>query len=215
MKKEEKQQLKELLVKMATESEPVSDDEPQGRPAGFIPEICLKEFYKATRTPFIELVIYRGGENGWEYLYQDRNDEWWNGFCAFGGMVRPNHPTGPLEIAQKLLDREFKGMDIRVATLEIISFLNWPEHSWCNPFAVVCLIKVEGEIPEGDDRHWLSVHNLPERMIMNHDKYLEQCEYFLNHGGTLVFTAEEPDGIPRKDLLDSVLPCPPNLRLNS
>lgn len=174
---------------MVTESEPPNEDEPQGRPAGFVPEVCLKSFYKATRTPFLELVIYREVEGGWEYLYQNRKDQWWEGFCAFGGMVRPGFPAGPTEVAQELIDREFKGMGIKVAELKIVSFLNWQEHPWCNPFAVVCLIKTSGEIPECGDHQWLSIRNLPENMVMNHGKYLQQCEAFLTHG-PLTFTPE-------------------------
>ena len=187
MQPNERLELKRLLGLMMTTSEP-------DRPAGFIPEECLIEFYKATRTPFVELVIYRKVEGGWEYLYQNRNDQWWDGFCAFGGMVRSNFPAGPVEVAQKLIDREFKEMNIKVRELQVVSFLNWPEHPWCNPFAVVCLIEVDGEIPEGGDRHWLSVHNLPEKMVMNHGEYLRQCENFLAHGA-LTFTPEQPDGI--------------------
>lgn len=181
---------------MASESEPASEDEPLGRPAGFVPEICLKEFYKTTRTPFLELIICRKTKKRFEYLYQDRQDQWWDGFCAFGGMVRANSPAGPVEVAQKLIDREFKGMNIKVETLEIVSFLNWPEHPWCNPFAVVGLITVSGEIPDGGDRQWLSVNNLPENMVINHGKYLAQCEYLLRSNLPLMFTPYQPYGIP-------------------
>ena len=178
--------LKELLAEVATE----------GGPAGFIPDSCLIPFYKLTRTPFIELIIYRVLPDGEiEYLYQDRHDKWWEGFCAFGGMVRANFPATPLEVAQKLIDREFKGANLRVTTLRIVSYLNWPEHPWCNPFALVNLITVNGDIPESADRHWLSLKSLPGNMIVNHAGYLEQCEYFLTTG-ELVFTPDQPNGIP-------------------
>jgi hypothetical protein len=192
---EEKRTLKALLTKMMTEQEPPSDDEPQGRPAGYVPESCLLEFYKATRTPFLEIIIYRENDGGYEYLYQDRHDEHWNGFCAFGGMVRAAFPASPVAIAQKLIDREFKGMDITVAELQVVSFLNWPEHPWCNPFAVVCLVSVNREIPAGGDRRWLSARELPENMVMNHGMYLRQCEHFLLGRSPLKFTPHHPNGI--------------------
>lgn len=183
---------------MATESEGTSEDEPNGRPAGFVPEVALKAFYKVTRTPFLELVIYRQNEDGFEYLYQDRHDEWWDGFSAFGGMVWADFPATPVDIAQKMIDREFKGMGITVRTLRIVSLLNWQEHPWCNPFAVVCLIQVNGEIPESKDRCWLCANTLPEKMVPNHEEYLAQCEWFLTtRGRSLVFTPSEPYGIPR------------------
>lgn len=195
MTPEEKDQLRVLLFRVATESELPSKDEPQGRPAGFIPETCLQEFYKVTCTPFVELIIYREAErSGFEYLYQERHDKWWDGFCAFGGMVRSNFPAKPIEVAQKLVDREFKGMGITVATLQVVSFLKWPAHPWCNPFATVALIRVNGEIPEGGDRHWLSTNNLPEQMVVNHELYLRQCDKFLSDGA-LTFRPEDPDGL--------------------
>lgn len=195
MTPEDKLQMNIYLEKMNTESEPPSKDEPQGRPEGFVPEVCLKPFYKSTTTPFGELIIYREAEKGgWEYLYQERHDQFWDGHGAHGGMVHKGFPAGPVEIAQKLLDREFKGMGIQVRELQIVSCLLWPEHKWCNPFAVVWLIKVDGNVPEGGDRHWLSVKNLPKDMIINHGLYLRQCDYFLRHG-SLVFTPKYPDGI--------------------
>jgi hypothetical protein len=112
-------------------------------------------------------------------------------------MVRANFPATPVQVAQKLLDREFKGLGITVRTLQVVSFLNWPVHPWGNPFAVPCLIQVDGEIPEGAGREWISLKKLPdsERMVINHEQYLYQCEYFLRHGA-LVFTPEQPYGIP-------------------
>ena len=174
---------------MATTSE-------ENRPAGFIPKECLLEFYKATTTPFLELVIYRERDGRFEYLYQDRHDEWWNGFCAFGEMVRNDQPSGPAEIAQVLVNREFQGLRLTVASLRIISFVRYQKHPWCNPFAVVCLIEVRGEIPPAEGRAWLSPDSLPENIIMHHSLYLEQCEYFLRTGQPLAFTPETPNGIP-------------------
>ncbi len=199
MTPEEKQLLNKLLLKTATESEPKSGDEPEGRPAGFIPLACLKSFYKLTRTPFIELIMYREvGPGEIEYLYQDRHDQWWDGFCAFGGMVRANSPATPIEVAEKLINREFTDSNLRVTTLQVVSFLNWPEHPWCNPLAVVCLITVTGDMPENHDRRWISLKNMPEAMVMNHGKYLHQCEYFLKKG-ELTFTPSEPYGIPASE----------------
>ena len=196
MTPEETKILGVLLDKMRTENESPSKDEPQGRPAGFVPEGCLNNFYKSTCTPFIELVIYRKVGLEFQYLYQNRDDKWWKGFCAFGGMVRAGFPRTPVGIAQKLLDREFKGLGITLKNLQIVSFLNWPEHPWCNPFATVCLIQVYEEIPEGEDRHWFSVNGLPrKKTIINHADYLVQCEYFLRHGA-LTFTKEYPRGVP-------------------
>jgi hypothetical protein len=192
----QKQQLKGLLEQMVAESEGPSPDEPQGRPAGFIPEVCLKAFYKATRTPFVELVIYRKVDDAYEYLYQDRHDQWWKGFCAYGGMVRAISPARPVELAQKLIDREFKGLGIEVQTLQFVSGLNWPEHPWANPYAVVCLIQVDRDIPEGGGRRWLRADNLPENMVMNHGEYVAQCESFLRYG-PLLFTQDNPSGIHR------------------
>ncbi len=194
MTSKEKEDLAILLEKMRTESEPPSEDEPRGRPAGFVPEVCLIPFYKSTCTPFIELIIYRELNGEFQYLYQDRHDQWWDGFCAFGGMIRAGFPKTPTAIAQKLIDREFKGLEIKVKTLQVVSFLNWPIHKWCNPCAIVCLIQVNQEISEGNDRHWLSV-NSENKFIDNHQDYLVQCEYFLRHGA-LTFTPEYPMGVP-------------------
>ncbi len=174
---------------MATTSE--SD-----RPAGYIPEECLVEFYKATTTPFLELIIYRERDGQFEYLYQDRQDKWWDGFCAFGGMVRKNQPSSPVEIAQALINQEFKRFGLRVESLRVVSFLRWLEHPWCNPFAVVCLIKVAGETPDVTEHRWLSVDSLPKNMVANHGLYLLQCEYFLRTGRPLLFTPESPNGLP-------------------
>ena len=198
MTPEKKRELATLLEEMRTESEEPSEDEPKGRPAGFIPEVCLKQFHKATCTPFIELVIFREIKTGvLQYLYQDRHDQWWNGFCAFGGMIRAGFPKTPTAIAQKILDREFKGLGIKLRTLQIVSFLNWPVHPWCNPLAIVSLVRVSGEIPTKDtDRQWFSVNGLPrKKTIANHADYLIQCEYFLRNGA-LTFTPEYPYGVP-------------------
>ena len=199
MKLWEKKLLKKLLGKVATESEGKSENEPNGRPAGFIPETALNAFYKLTRTPFLEIVIYRKCSDGrFEYLCQDRHDQWWNGFSVFGGMVQANFSATPIGVAQRIIDREFKNMGITVRTLRIVSFFNWPEHHpWCNPFAVVCLLQVNGEISEGGNRHWLRADALPGNMVINQREYLEQCEWFLETGGkALTFTPSNPYGIP-------------------
>lgn len=183
-------QLKELLTLMATTSE-------ENRPAGFIPDKCLLEFYKATVTPFVELVIYRERGGRFEYLYQNRLDQWWNGFSAFGGMVRNNQPASPLEVAQGLIDREFKGEGLAVEALQVVSFLRWPKHPWCNPLAILCLIRIIGNIPDREGRAWFSVDSLPreEEMVMNHGLYLLQCEHFLRTGKPLLFTPTALDGL--------------------
>src|SRR5580692_1100833 len=117
---QEKYQLRDLLIRVAHESEGESLEEPQGRPAGYIPRICLEAYHESVRAPFVEGIIYRpradGG--GFEYLYQDRHDQWWDGFCAFGGMVRVNFPAGPVATAQKMIDGEFRGLGLRVKTLQ-------------------------------------------------------------------------------------------------
>ncbi len=193
MTKEDKQLLADLLHRMVGESEEPSPDEPQGRPAGFIPEVCLKPFYKATRTPFVELIIYRKHQGRFEYFYQSRRDRSWDGFCAFGGMVRSNFPATPVEIAQKLIDREFKDYELIVETVQIVSAVNWQQHPWCNPYAIVELVEISGEIPQSKGV-WLSADNIPKEMVQYHGDYIRQCEYFLHHGA-LVFTREHPFGI--------------------
>jgi hypothetical protein len=182
--------LKFFLKRMATTGE-------KDRPAGFIPEECLQEYFHQPNitTPFLELILYRKRNDRFEYLYQKRRDRWWNGFCAFGGMIRSNQTSSPVEIAQQLIDREFRGVGLKVASLQVVSFLRWPKHPWCNPLAVTCLIQVAGEIPSAEERVWLSVDSLPENLVVNHDTYLRQCEYFLRTGRALVFTPTKPDGL--------------------
>ncbi|MBU6500311.1 MAG: hypothetical protein KGJ89_00575 [Patescibacteria group bacterium] len=191
MKKFEILQLKKGLHLMATTSE-------KNRPAGYIPEECLLEYFQRPNitTPFIELVIYRRQAGRFEYLYQNRNDKWWKGFCAYGSMVRKSHPASPVEIAQKAMDREFKGLGLVVKSLQIVSSLHWRKHPWCNPFATVYLVRVLGDVPETSDRKWISADNMPKNMVMNHGLYILQCEYFLS-SGPLIFTPEEPDGLPK------------------
>jgi hypothetical protein len=185
---QEIEQLAALLKKVATESE-------EGRPAGYIPAGCLKEFYKlAPNTGFLELVIWRKRDGKFEYFFQDRHDEHWDGFCAFGGMVRPNMPSDPVGIAQMILDREFRDLGILVESVRIVSVFRWPEHPWCNPFAIPALVRVSGNLSEIKGR-WLSADDLPENIVPHHDTYLRQCENLLRTSTPLIFTPAHPNGL--------------------